>query len=69
MQRRTWGQYSRSYPTYVKVNADTGEVYAGRTSGFDTPLENIAARDTSCAYDDLGFGPAQLDQSSASYLW
>lgn len=58
---------TRSYQTYIKVNADTGEVYAGRTSGFGTPLENLAARDASHAYNDLGFGPAQLDQSSASY--
>ena len=58
---------TRTFQTYVKVNSDTGEVYAGRTSGFGTPLENIAARDASHAYNDLGFGPAQLDQSSASY--
>jgi hypothetical protein len=42
-------------------------VYAGRTGGYGTPLENLAARDSGHAYNDLGFGPAQLDQSSESY--
>lgn len=57
----------RTYQTYTKVNPETGQVYAGRTSGFGTPLENIAARDASHAYNDFGFGPAELDQTSDSY--
>jgi hypothetical protein len=58
---------TRTFQTYTKVNAETGEVYAGRTSGYGTPLENLASRDVGHAYNDVGFGPAQLDQSSESY--
>jgi len=61
------GPSRTTYQTYIKVNSETGEVYAGRTSGTGTPLENIAARDVNHEYNDLGFGPAQLDQSSSSY--
>jgi hypothetical protein len=58
----------KTYQTYTKVNPETGQVYAGRTSGYGTPLENIAARDYGHEYNDPGFGPAQLDQSSTNYL-
>src|SRR5262249_25103694 len=27
----------KTYQTYIKVNSDTGEIYAGRTSGTGTP--------------------------------
>jgi hypothetical protein len=58
-----------TYQTYTKVNPETGQVYAGRTSGYGTPLENIAERDYGHQYwNDLGFEPAQLDQSSESFL-
>jgi hypothetical protein len=60
------GRASKTYQTYIKTNSQTGEVYAGRTSGYGTPLENVAARDARHEYNDLGFGPAQLDQSSRS---
>lgn len=63
-----WGVGPKTYQTYTKVNPETGQVYAGRTSGYGTPLENIAARDSGHAYNDLGFGPAQLDQSSENYV-
>ena len=39
----------------------------GRTSGTGSPLENLARRDAGHAYNQKGFGPAQLDQSSGSY--
>lgn len=55
----------RSFQSYTKVNSQTGEVYAGRASGYGTPLENIARRDAGHAYNDLGFGPARLDQSGS----
>jgi hypothetical protein len=58
---------TKTFQTYTKVNPDTGEVYAGRTSGTGSPLENLASRDAGHAYNDEGFGPAQLDQSSESY--
>ena len=57
----------RTFQTYTKTNATTGEVYVGRTSGTGTPLENIARRDASHAYTERGFGPARLDRSSTSY--
>jgi RHS repeat-associated protein len=57
----------KTYQTYTKTNPDTGQVYSGRTSGTGTPLQNIANRDSGhCSLNDQGFGPAQLDASSAS---
>ena len=58
---------ARTFQTYTKINSDTGDVYVGRTSGYGTPLENLARRDASHAYNGLGFGPGQLEQSSESY--
>jgi len=57
----------RTYQTYIKINEETGQAYAGRTSGYGTPEENLLRRDASHAYNEAGFGPAQLDQSSTSY--
>jgi hypothetical protein len=54
----------KTYQTYIKENPATGQVYAGKTSGYGTPLENVARRDYGHAYNKQGFGPAQLDQSS-----
>jgi Pretoxin HINT domain len=56
----------KTYQTYTKTNPQTGDVYSGRTSGAGTPEENIAARDRSHHMNDQGYGPAQLDQSSAN---
>jgi hypothetical protein len=55
---------TRTFQTYTKLNADTGSVYVGRTSGYGTPLENLARRDASHPYNKVGFGPAELDQTS-----
>jgi RHS repeat-associated protein len=60
------GSLVRTFQTYTKPNAISGEMYAGRTSGFGTPLENLARRDGGHAYNDLGFGPARLDRSSVN---
>jgi hypothetical protein len=57
----------RTFQTYTKTNTETGKVYAGRTSGYGTPLENVAARDAGHVYTAEGFGPAELDQTSESY--
>ncbi|MCX7069372.1 MAG: DUF6531 domain-containing protein [Gammaproteobacteria bacterium] len=56
----------KTYQTYTKYNKDTGETYVGRTSGFGTPLENIAKRDGSHHKSKEGFGPAKLDASSSN---
>jgi hypothetical protein len=56
----------KTYQTYTKTNPDTGEVYTGRTSGKGTPEENVLARDKGHHMNDKGFGPAQLDKSSAN---
>jgi hypothetical protein len=56
----------KTYQTYVKHNPETGQYYAGKTSGYGTPRENVAQRDYGHAYNKKGFGPAQLDQSSAN---
>ncbi|MFO1217585.1 MAG: RHS repeat-associated core domain-containing protein [Burkholderiaceae bacterium] len=56
----------KTFQTYTKTNARTGEVYCGRTSGCGTALENVANRDASHHMNDKGFGPAVLDKSSRS---
>lgn len=55
----------RTFQTYTKTNAKTGEVYCGRTSGCGTALENVAGRDAS-HHIDKSFGPAVLDKSSTN---
>jgi RHS repeat-associated protein len=59
-------QGEKTFQTYAKSNATTGEVYCGRTSGCGTPLENLANRDASHHMNDKGFGPAVLDKSSSN---
>lgn len=56
----------KTFQTYTKTNAKTGEVYSGRTSGTGNPLENVANRDASHHMNDKGFGPAKLDKSSSN---
>jgi RHS repeat-associated protein len=56
----------KTFQTYTKTNAKTGEVYCGRTSGCGTALENVAKRDGSHHMNDKGFGPAVLDKSSGN---
>jgi RHS repeat-associated protein len=56
----------KTFQTYTKTNAKTGEVYCGRTSGCGTALENVANRDAVHHMNDKGFGPAVLDKSSGS---
>jgi RHS repeat-associated protein len=56
---------TRTWQTYLMRHPDL-EPYAGRTSGFGTPEENVAAR-TSAARHDMrgqGYGPGELDKSS-----
>lgn len=57
---------SKTYQTYIKTNTETGKVYSGRTSGTNSPLENIANRDAKHHMNDEGFGPAKLDKSSSN---
>ena len=56
----------KTFQTYTKTNAKTGEIYCGRTGGCGTPLENIAKRDANHHMNDKGFGPAVLDKSSTN---
>lgn len=56
----------KTYQTYTKTNEITGEIYSGRTSGTGSPYENIAKRDADHHMNKEGFGPAQLDKSSAN---
>ncbi|WP_221227832.1 RHS repeat domain-containing protein [Rhodocyclus tenuis] len=56
----------KTYQTYTKTNAKTGEVYCGRTSGCGTPIENVLNRDANHHMNERGFGPARLDKSSSS---
>jgi hypothetical protein len=57
---------SKTFQTYTKPNAETGEVYSGRTSGRDTPEQNVAKRDSGHHMNEKGFGPAKLDKSSSN---
>lgn len=57
---------TRTYQVYIKVNASTGEIYTGRTSGFEDPRDNVARRDASHHMNEKGFGPAILMYSSAN---
>jgi RHS repeat-associated protein len=56
----------KTYQTYTKTHATTGEVYSGRTSGRGTPEDNIAKRDKDHHKNKDGFGPAVLDKSSSN---
>jgi hypothetical protein len=56
----------KSFQTYTKTNAETGEVYSGRTSGVRSPEGNVQARDSSHHMNEQGFGPARLDRSSSN---
>ena len=56
----------KTYQTYKKTNPNTGEVYVGRTSGTGTPIENIKKRDSHHHMNKYGYGPAELDRSSAN---
>jgi RHS repeat-associated protein len=56
---------AKTFQTYTKTKAETGQVYTGRTSGTGTPAENVANRDAGHHMTKEGFGPAKLDKSSA----
>ena len=55
----------RSFQTYIMRHPNL-EPYAGRTSGFGTPEENVAARTSEGAHHmrEKGYGPGELDKSS-----
>jgi len=54
----------KTYQTYTKTNETTGTVYSGRASGYGTPEQNIARRDSTHHMTEQGYGPAKLDKSS-----
>ncbi|MCJ9750670.1 hypothetical protein MOV61_08060 [Neorhizobium sp. BETTINA12A] len=62
--RATGGAAARTYQTYTKTHELTGQLYTGRTSGYGTPLGNIAGRDAGHQMNAKGYGPAQLDKTS-----
>jgi RHS repeat-associated protein len=55
-----------TYQTYTKTHPTTGEVYTGRTSGKNTPEQNVKNRDSNHHMNKEGFGPAKLDKSSTN---
>lgn len=57
----------KTYQTYTKKHKITGKIYSGRTSGTDTPTNNVFNRDRNHHMNAKGYGPAQLDKSSSSY--
>lgn len=57
----------KTFQTYTKINPLTGQIYAGRTSGTGSAVENIAARDAYHHMNNQGYGQAVLDKSSTSY--
>src|SRR5258708_21521210 len=54
----------KTYQTYTKTNPETGQVYTGRTSGYEDPFTNVLKRDASHHMNAQGYGPAVLDRSS-----
>lgn len=58
---------AKTYQTYIKINEETGMIYAGRTSGTQSAAMNLFRRDANHAYSQQGFGPAILDKSSSDY--
>lgn len=56
------------YVTYRKTNTKTGEVYIGRTRGYGTPQQIVAARDRNHHKTKQGFGPAQIDRALPATL-
>jgi hypothetical protein len=64
--RGAGGSTGKTHQTYTKKNPTTGQVYSGRTSGTGTPAQNVARRDAGHHKNQNGFGPAQLDKSTAN---
>jgi hypothetical protein len=50
--------------TYTKLGPN-GEVYAGRASGYGTPEQVVAERDS--GHHMKGYGPASLDRSATGF--
>jgi len=48
------------YVTYTKVNATTGEVYVGRSSGYETPEQIVSSRDIKHHMTKKGFRTAKV---------
>jgi RHS repeat-associated protein len=60
---RTLG--TKTWQTYIMRHPDLAP-YSGRTSGYGTPEENVAARTSEGAHHmrEKGYGPGELDKSS-----
>jgi RHS repeat-associated protein len=57
-----------TYQTYTRYNPLTGDCYSGRTSGTDTPENNVRNRGYGQSLLNAeGFLPPVLDRSSTSY--
>ncbi len=56
----------KTYQTYTKTHPRTNFVYAGRTSGFNSPAQNVRNRDSGHHMNQQGYGPALLDKSSGN---
>ena len=58
-------QAEKNYETYTRYNPATGQCYSGRTSGYGTPNQNIAARAAGQPLlNGEGFDRPVLDRSS-----
>ncbi len=60
------GKPLKTYQTYTKPDLNGGPPYVGRTSGTRSPLANVRARDRNHHMNQKGYGPAELDKSSAN---
>jgi RHS repeat-associated protein len=56
------------YITYQKYNAATGKYYSGRASGYGTPQQVLAQRDSGHHMDAAGFGPAELTSAAQATM-
>jgi hypothetical protein len=52
---------SLKYVTYTKYNEEEDKYYYGRTMGYGTPEQIVAARDANHDYIKLGYGTAEVD--------
>ena len=58
--------YGKTYQTYRKINLNNGKEYNGRTSGTNSPEENVRVRDLKHReLDEEGYGEAKLVRSSS----
>ncbi len=69
IKQRMRNNPKKTYQTYTRYNPRTGQCYSGRTSGKDSPSENVRRRSASEVHlTKEGFLDAVLDRSTDNYF-